>query len=55
MPTILALRRLRQEGLKFKASLGYITRPCLKKEVHFMFSIFYYNKKVNNISYFEEH
>jgi hypothetical protein len=27
---ILALRRLRQEDLKFKAKLGYIGRSCLK-------------------------
>jgi hypothetical protein len=26
-----ALRRLRQEGHKFKASLGYIARLCLKQ------------------------
>jgi hypothetical protein len=27
-----ALRRLRQEDSRFKSSLGYIVRPCLKKE-----------------------
>jgi hypothetical protein len=30
MPAISALRRLKQEDLKFKASLGYISRLCLK-------------------------
>jgi hypothetical protein len=31
MPAILALRRLKQEGHRFKTSLGYIARPCLRK------------------------
>jgi hypothetical protein len=31
-PILPALRRLRQEDWKFKDSLGYITRPCLKKK-----------------------
>jgi hypothetical protein len=30
-PIIPALRRLRQENLKFKTRLGYIGRPCHKK------------------------
>jgi hypothetical protein len=32
MPVISALKRLRQVDCKFKASLGYIVRPCLKKK-----------------------
>jgi hypothetical protein len=31
MPVISAFRRLGQGDLKFKASLGYKTRPCFNK------------------------
>jgi hypothetical protein len=34
-PAMPALRRWRQEAWKFKATLGYVVRPCLKeKQVH---------------------
>jgi hypothetical protein len=32
MSIIPALGRLKQEGLEFKVSLGYIVIPCLKKK-----------------------
>jgi hypothetical protein len=32
MPIIPALGRLRKEDRKFEVSLGYLARPCLKKE-----------------------
>lgn len=32
IPVIPALRALRQEGCKIQASLGYIERPCLKRQ-----------------------
>jgi hypothetical protein len=37
-----ALRRLRQEELEFKASLGYIVRSCFKKK-KFNFLFWWYS------------
>jgi hypothetical protein len=31
MHVISALRRLKQENSEFKANLGYISKPCIKK------------------------
>jgi hypothetical protein len=36
MPVIPELRRLRQEDLEFKVSLGYTEKPCLKKKCIFL-------------------
>jgi hypothetical protein len=38
IPEIPALGRLRQEEHQFKASIGYIARPCLKnkKKIYFL-------------------
>jgi hypothetical protein len=32
MPVIIIFRRLRQEDHEFKASMGYLVRPRLKKK-----------------------
>jgi hypothetical protein len=40
MPIIAALGSLRQEGGEFKASLGYIARPCFKKKSHLFLLLF---------------
>jgi hypothetical protein len=34
-PVLPPLGRLSQKDLKFKDSLGYIARPCLKRKKHF--------------------
>jgi hypothetical protein len=40
MPVIPAFRNLRQEDHEFKASLGYISRPSLKKKAKVMLKEF---------------
>jgi hypothetical protein len=47
MPVILALRRLRQEGHEFEASLGYLVKPCFKKERK-KIQLCFLNEKVYN-------
>jgi hypothetical protein len=37
VPVVLALRRERQEDLKFNTRLGYLMRFCLKKKPQFFF------------------
>jgi hypothetical protein len=32
MPVVPAFQRLRQENRKFRASLSYIAKPCVKRE-----------------------
>lgn len=39
-PVIRALGRLRQDCFKFKASLGYVVRPCLKNKTKYVFHVF---------------
>jgi hypothetical protein len=46
MPIILALRRHRQEDLKFKIRLGYIARLCLQKAEVDILSPLYKDDKV---------
>jgi hypothetical protein len=36
MPIIPALEQLREEDLNFKASLRYVEKPCLKKNVEYL-------------------
>lgn len=50
MPVIPAFSRLRQEEPKFKASLGYIGRPCLNKERNVVTLTELFVKKTTHLS-----
>jgi hypothetical protein len=51
MPVIPALRRLRQEALKFKVNLGYIVKPSKNSNKRILYHLVLERNHVSKLAY----